>query len=883
MCVAPRAVEFYIPDKIAGITVISYFQNFHITSSSFWLGFVAGILFTWFLSRLRIWLPKSIRFMRQKLGDFRENFSVGTEVRLRNDVYRFAQKQHLAASLFSLDEIVIEPKVLTPLIQAPASIELAPTDSVSLTIPYVPDWPEFGAAFNASTMTFIDALQGGANIILAGHPGNGKTVALAYLSSYIARNGKGLGKLAGLLPLYIHATDVPHLFDHMDKVPNETKNDDFDNTGLSKQQHIGKARNADEAVDLLIQAISRYVSPLTLTRLPRLVQAALEDNRAILIVDRVDELPPGQARIIAEYLKLVIEKYPKVRVVVALSFDDLAGFPSLGFNLLGLAAWSDEERAHFVGRWSHQWANWIVPNDKSRLKKINSYYLKNWVNVNNSLLKPLEYTLKVWAAFSGDILGNDGPSAIEAYIRRMTSNVTEARPGLERFALQLLIEMGIISNPLDSDRLISEYKAEVRLSSSKTPSEQLNPSESPRLIVPVIQDIPGIDTLTDNGFLVSYPGSLYGFSHPIFFGYLAGKALSEAGVISHLQHQPSWIGRNLALYYLARYGDVTGLIQYFLQEDDILHTNHLLISRWLQIAPKNRTWRSVILRTLTSSLHKEKDTISLAAKLFSAMAFSGDEGVSLFFRQLLKSEHPNLKQLAALGCGILADKKAIEDLNNILQEQSPSSIRSACLALAAIGDKQSLEILASSLLTGNESLRRYAAEALANAPTEGYPALREGSEMEDLLVRRSVVFGLIRVDQLWARKIVENLQMEDNEWVVRNAAIQAFDELQRKNSYAPLPLPDITETPWLIDFATRIGTTVAPGKPGEELVGKALLNGTQDEKIFAMDYFRIKCDPKTKDLIYSVYSNSTNELRDAGYFVLWLMTLSGISLPISFD
>jgi hypothetical protein len=863
--------------------LINFFQNFQISSYTFLLGLLAGILLAWILFILRNYLPKSIRTVRNNFSNVRENISTGTEVRFRNDVYHFAQKQHLASALFSLEEIAIEPKVLTPLIQAPKSIELAPTDSISLTVPYVPDWPELAAVYKASTMTLLEGMQGGANIVLAGHPGSGKTVALAWLSSRIARNDKGLGKLADLLPLYIHATDIPHLLDRSNTTSNELVDENLDTSILQEQQPLSKIRNVNEVVDLLIQAISTYVSPLTITRLPRVINAALENQHAILILDRVDELPPHQARIITEYLRLLIERYPKLRTVVAMSYDDLAGLPCLGFSLLAMAAWTDEERMNLLHRWSQQWVKWVAPAIKSQTKKINPYYLNSWLNVNNTLLKPLEYTLKIWSAFSGDILGADGPSAIEAYIRRMTSNVTDALPGLEQFALQLLVDMNLISNPFATSRINSQNKSEITSSTPTDSSAQVDSSQASQIKPPSEKDIRGIDTLTNNGFLLSYAGSRYGFSHPIFLGYLAGKALSDDSLIDQLKDQPSWTGKNLAFYYFAQHGDVSALIQYYLQEDDILHTNHLLISRWLQIAPKNRAWRTIILRTLTSILQKEKETISLAAKIITAMAFSGDDGVSLYFRQLLKSDHPNLKQLAALGCGILSDKKAIAELNQILLEPSPTSIRSASLALAAIGDKQSLEILASSLLNGSEETRRYAAEALANDPIEGQPALREGSSMEDLLVRRSVVFGLIRVNQPWAKKIVENLQLEDNEWVVRNAAIQAFDELQRKISYAPTPPPDLTETQWLIEYAERIGTTIAPGMPAEQLVGKALINGNPDEKMYAMDYFRMKCDPKMMELIHSAYPTSTGELRDSVYYLLWLMTLAGIKLPISFE
>lgn len=103
-------------------------------------------------------------------------------------------------------------------------------------------------------------------------------------------------------------------------------------------------------------------------------------------------------------------------------------------------------------------------------------------------------------------------------------------------------------------------------------------------------------------------------------------------------------------------------------------------------------------------------------------------------------------------------------------------------------------------LNGSEISRRSAAEALANNPTEGHAALKEGSTMEDIQVRRSVPFGLVQVDQPWAIKIVENMQLDDKEWVVRNAAIQAIAEFHRKNSYAPMSLSDPTEIQWLIEY-----------------------------------------------------------------------------------
>lgn len=861
--------------------MIDFLRSLNISSSSFWFGVLSGILIAWIISRLIIYLPKVIRTFRKNVSGIRQNISTSGDERLRNDVFRIAQRQHLASGLFSLDEIVIIPRVLTPLIQASKSIELTPTDSVSLSVPYIPDWPELAAVYRASTMTLIEALQGGANIILAGHPGSGKTVALAWLASSLARNEPGLASLGGFLPLYVHATDIYHYLKHTDELPGEFENDQSTKSGKG-QTREKKKLDDNASLEVLIKAISTYASALTMSRLPSVIRSAIDKQHAILLLDRVDELPPSQAREINNYIHDLLASFPKLRVVATVSYDDLAGLPALGFNLLGMSAWTDDERENFLNRWSNSWNKWFSKTEKSPAKRINPKYLNSWLKFNNNILTPLEYTLKVWAAYSGDILGTDGPSAIESYIRRMTPESKDVRKGLEQFALQLVSGLQISDNPHDSVKALSDLIVSEKTAKAEENTEEDNlPKPKEILKSSQLKEVSNIDVLVDNGLLERYPGSNLGFSHPTICGYLAGNAISILGVISDIPSQAPWIGKTLSMYYFSRFGDISPYINDFIQEDDILHTNHLNIARWLQIAPKNRQWRSIILRTLTTVLQKEKDTASLAAKIISAMAFSGDAGISVYFRQLLKSDQHNLRSLAALGCGVLGEKKAIEDLVSMMEEDSPASVRAASLALAAIGDKQSLEYLASTLLNGNEIARRCAAEALANNPIEGYPALKDGSNMEDLLVRRSVAFGLIRVNQPWAIKIVENMQLEDKEWVVRNAALQAFEEYRRRISFAPKPLPEPTEMEWLTTYASKIGTSVAPGKPANDLILKALVGGTQEEILNSLDYLRQRCSVDSINEINQVYTSQTGEIKDVAYHVLWLMIISGIKLPTS--
>ena len=283
--------------------------------------------------------------------------------------------------------------------------------------------------------------------------------------------------------------------------------------------------------------------------------------------------------------------------------------------------------------------------------------------------------------------------------------------------------------------------------------------------------------------------SRFRFANPILTGYLAGKALLTYSGLNRILEQPAWVGKSTTLMYYSHFGDASTLTQYLLKQDDFLRQEQLRIATWLKVAPKNQPWRSMILRTLVSALQSSKDTLSLAARIITALATSGDPGVSLLFRQLLQSDNANLRQLSALACGLLREPKITDDLAKMLTEKSPSIVRSASLALVAIGEKRALEIVADSLLHGNELMRSAAAEALANHPAEGHPTLQEGSTHEDLRVRHAVVYGLLRISQPWARELLMRMQTDDKEWIVRNAAIQAMEEINLPGANIPDPCP----------------------------------------------------------------------------------------------
>jgi hypothetical protein len=152
--------------------MISFLRNLQIEQISFWAGFAAATLFWWLLAVLRPYIKKLFRAFIDSLHSARQGAQTSTGQRYRSGVLKYAQEQHLAAPLFSLDEILITPRLMAPPIPEQPGQEPPIEDVVSQLIPYAPDFPELAGFFGARTLTIYQILQGGVNLVLTGHPGS---------------------------------------------------------------------------------------------------------------------------------------------------------------------------------------------------------------------------------------------------------------------------------------------------------------------------------------------------------------------------------------------------------------------------------------------------------------------------------------------------------------------------------------------------------------------------------------------------------------------------------------------------------------------------------------------------------------------------------------
>src|SRR5215216_2461901 len=153
---------------------------------SFGIGFVVGILFTWLLSRIRPLFQQWRETAKEQREAAKTRRTSGLEDNLRRLTLRRAQGMHLAASLFSLDEILQEPRLIAPPARVEPGVIGIPEDIISQTLPYMPAFPELAAIYRASTLGVVEAVEGGSHLVIVGAAGTGKTVALAHLASTAA-------------------------------------------------------------------------------------------------------------------------------------------------------------------------------------------------------------------------------------------------------------------------------------------------------------------------------------------------------------------------------------------------------------------------------------------------------------------------------------------------------------------------------------------------------------------------------------------------------------------------------------------------------------------------------------------------------------------------
>jgi HEAT repeat protein len=833
---------------------------------SFAIGFVSGVLFMWLLSRIRPLLTQIRENARERREAAQVRRTSGLEDNHRRMTLRRAQGMHLAASLFSLDELLQEPRLMTPPPRVEPGVVGIQDDIISQTLPYVPSWPELAALYRAPSIGMAEAIAGGSNIVIVGEAGAGKTVALAHLASLAANLRISLeGSELEAVPYFYHVADLQLPFD-----------------------------SSRDPASLLINAASEHAPLFDLRRLPRFIQQTLSSGQALLLVDGFDELEPAGQSHVVDWFKALSQAYPRVRIVTTGCADRLNGLVRLGFSPLALMTWDAARVSHFIQHWGELWSRTVAveSGEQTGPEQVDPILLNTWLAVDNTGLTPFELTLKVWGAYAGDSVGPRVLDAIATHVRRLAPTGTPVA-ALELLAMQVVLTLQPVFDPRQARAWVKQYDIveDRSLESAETLTtgegeENLTLTDSQRIRIKKSkagEAVPSyglLSKMVDSGLLVSHSNNKMRFLHPVLNGYLAGQAIGDNDADTTLLALPEWDGKTVSLRYLAARGDATAVADILLKQSDLpLHNQCFTVARWLRDAPREAAWRSPAFARLLAILQAEGQPLGLRGQALAAFVASGDPGAVTLFRQLLGARSFELIPLAALGSGALKDVKAIDVLEELLQAPAGAVRRAVCLALVAIGTERSLESVARALLQGDEELRRAAAEALANDPVEGHAMLREGATLADILVRRAVVHGLARVGQPWAIETLQRMQVQDDQWAVRNLANQYLEQMQHIDLRVPRPLTPPSESPWLIAFAGKQRMGIPRGGPATDVLLSAFKSGETEERLAALPYLKRVANEGIVGVLYNAMYGEDPDVREAAFLAVEEIGADGFRLP----
>lgn len=840
---------------------------------SFWIGFILSSVLWALGMALRPALQQVLQGMREQQEAAKLQADTGIEDTYRKMLYKQTQGMHVAASLFALDEIAEPTRLLAPPIWVEPGAQ-PPLDTItSQSIPYLLAWPEIGAAYNAPSLGLHEALGGGVNLALVGQPGSGRTFALASLAAQIAKRDPQVESLHNFVPYLLHVADL-----------------DLPLPDVKKPQDL---------LEPIIEHISETAPVFSLNKIPGMVINSFTAGRALLLLDGVDELSRQAIQDVAQYLRLVLQAYPKTRIVTTGSTEYLDGLLGLGFTPMAVLPWNESTQKHFLEKWTGLWRQYVSVEAWAQTgEDVDAILLNRWLESDNFGLTPLEYTLKLWAAYAGDATGGRARDAIETHLRRITPQ------NVPMDALQILgVQATVNAQAYFDMRTARDWTKNFDLPETTleteaveaTPAEAVPPddqaagSPASEPAKPAGKQPKGktsakpslVGNLVNTGLLISHANNRLRFAHPAFAGLLAGRGLGSYNTADPILKQPAWSGRTTSLQYFAAYGDATAAVRSLLAEEDtLMQRPRITAGRMLREAPANAAWRGMVLQALLGMLQNEDLPASLRMQAAAAFIMSNDANVATLFRQLLGAPSGDLRRFAALACGILRDPKAVEGLGMNVFQSGGTTAKAACLALVQIGSQPALETVATALLKGDEDLRRAAAEALANHPQEGHGALREGTESSDILVRRAVVFGLANIHEEWATALLERIQVEDEQWAVRNVAVEALAARNNANPRIPRKLTTPSETPWLIEFAGKFGMGVQRGEAATDTLLLALKHEENiDIQLAALNYLRYSPSEGVIAALYPFLYGNDPEMRDAVFQVLQEYALSGINLP----
>lgn len=807
---------------------------------SFLIGLVVGLIAAsqWFKHRDKLKQVK--KAVLEKSTVAAEKDTTGVDQLLRTEIFYQTQRQHLAHTLFPLNEIYVNQELLAyPFGDAD---DIGDPPIIDQMIPYLADTPVLSGAFDLRGVNPICLLQTATNMLVVGDLGIGKTTLFSHLTQRIIQNKTGISKFNGYLPWLIHVSELK-----MERVPpKQIEQSFFDHLPRSFPKFVRKK---------ILKVLANY----------------LHSNRLILLVDGLDELPPELFDQTVEYIHLFSQKFPKIKILANASPNYLGRLPAYGFLPMTMKGWDHRKKNGLMQKWAAAWHK-LRQEDNELDQRNLSTLLSIWTEKDHRTLTPFEWTLRIWSLFSGDSLGTSPISDIEAYYRRITDERV-SHTAVEALAYTFFRQkkVALPQSGLEMELLKNQF----RLSSSTSPDhvlEKLDEGAARRRKGSGSTSV--LSTLAEIGLLELNNDGLYRFIHPVFLAYFGGYQLAKQEPdIALIQ---KWSPLASAFGYAASFQNTAPWIEQIVQTDmksTSDRADFLMASRWLKHTPRTHAWRTNLIKRILAELQKESTPITHKFRYLAALIEIEDPTINQIFIKLLSAKSAQLRQLSALGLGALRELSASQAFIEHLNDPSDMAAYAAMISLGYSQQAETPQLLYEYLTqAADEGFRRAAAETLARIKPTGQELLKNLVKSEDLITRRAVVFGLAVIHDKSTKELLEQIALNDKEWIVRTTAEHVLTVTADRSLSVPRPYTPYLKAEWLLKYAASKGEGLSPDVYPVEILLAALREPDSDLQWNALNYLRFVNEPAVLREVERVFlspRSSIGTVANADY-CLWI-------------
>jgi HEAT repeat protein len=873
---------------------------------NFGLGLLAGWVSAYGVYRARRQIAGALQTTRSQATSAQNYATRSADSRYLHDLVDYCETQHLAGDVVRLTDILVEPRFLpAPELAAPPDDEVI--QSVYHVIPQIHDHPYLHAVYNPETLSIADLATGDRGIALLGLPGSGRTTALLSIALHSLgqmriresedKLQRNLDEEEAALTEKERAARIQERNRIEERARERLKEEHGITVGTDRRTgpfsfnqlmpvyvHLANVTiNTDEfgsqidPAEPLVRAVQSQVGRITAGTLPRHLYRRLNTGDALLLIDGLDDLPPQEQSEKRIWLRQLMVEYGQNFFIVAGPAHGYGALTDLGLAPVFLRPWDDRDITALIDNWAGAWPR-IAGKGRRRPAPAPTDTLLERARANNRAMPPTDLIFKTWATFADDAQAAGHEGWLRAYISRhlpKDQSIGIVLPRLAQYAALQLDEgfitvswlekmvgatagdeaaLNALLDRLRGDESADSTEAEPAASGKKSAqSKNEDTSVHGKLL----------NALQRTGLFVVYRGDRYQFRHSSVAAYLASLTLKDQATLAAKADNPAW---RQALAYAGLHTDVAAAVHARMSAPpDLLYSNLLEPARWLAYAGAKATWGGMLLKQLGNMVVSPNQYPLLRERAAAALITTRDKKTLFVFRQAARSANAHVRMLGCLGMGAVGDPEAINDLIPLLDDQQTEVQMAAAMALGAIGTDEALEAMVFALTEGGERLRQAVAEALAAIPEEGHPILFDGITHEDMMVRRAAAFGLRRLRTRWSLSALYRAFLEDQQWYVRSAAQQAFQEIQAGAQRGPRAYQPPHRLSWLSQWAAARGEGIPTGEAAADTLINALREGEPEIRVLSARVLGQTGKIASTRALYNALRDRQEDVRVAAY------------------